>query len=1156
MNRSSLFTLGVAAGLSLIARSVAQADGTGPIVPGNPQVALQYGTFDPKVGTLPIPAVLRAGADTRLWIVQFHGAPTDDDRAALKALGVAVHGYLPHTCHLVRMDGAAVRAVGALPAVRWVGAYEPAYRLETALLEALANGVQLGKARYNLVVADKRTQKGALAAKIEAFGGTVVDRQEMGLLLIAELDGAQLAAAARCDEVLWIDRWTEPGADMNNARIQGGANAIETAAGYTGIGVRGHVYEGVEPTHPDFTTALVNVRSGGTQQRHGHCTAGIVFGNGTSNASARGMAPDAVGFYTNYTTVTAGFSRNAVINEVVNTHNCMFTTASWGAGVTTAYTADSADADDIVFDHRIPWTNSMSNQGNQFARPQAWAKNVISIGAVQHFNNSNPADDSWAAGSGSIGPAADGRMKPDLCAYYDSVWTSDLSVGLANNDPTAPGTTGGYNNVADPAGQSTTNFGGTSAATPIVAGHNALAIQMYTDHLFSNAPRVVGGSRFANRPYAQTLKALMITGADQYTMTAADNRREHVGWGFPNLNTLLTRKDRFTIVAEDAPITQGGTHSYQVNVLAGETSLKVCMTYLDPAGNPAAALDRVNDLTLRVIAPDGTSYWGNVGLKGAAQTRFSAVGGAADTIDTVECVMLQNPLAGTWTVEVTAPTVTQDAHIATAATDATYALVVNGGTRLYGSGCARYIPDVSPTAATGNYWPFGGNSKSELTTFFTGGNFGASGGAVYFNVTAAASVWIGGLDLNTTAPAGQELRLDVFRTNLGVSHVGNETNPASWLPLTAGKGVSAGPDAPSRINFAEPFFLPVGTYGLAIDATNFAHGYTNGDGSNQNHALGALSLAAGSASNAGFAGFVFSPRVANVTLLHRYDNGLGTNMRWQTIVRRAELGALGVIRSLAFAPEVDGRHWNSNLMVRMSHVASGYALSPNFAANMPGPITTLSSNNYSFDMTQDQWTEIGLQTPFLYNGVDDVVVEVIAQGNWQTVDGQFARSNEPRVYAINWTGAAPAMATGVDNLSVRLRLGFGCSTVNEHGASCGSLEAMHFGNGNRGGTFFFYTTGAPASSIAVLALGLTNGPPLPLSLTPFGWTNCVAYQDATTTSTVATSAVGVGTFALAIPNNPALDGTTVFGQWLTLDATEPGLLTFSGQTRVMIGTAP
>src|SRR5690606_7485326 len=162
-----------------------------------------------------------------------------------------------------------------------------------------------------------------------------------------------------------------------------------------------------------------NVRSCGSSQAHGHCTAGIVFGNGTSTASARGMAPNARGYYTNYACVSPGFSRNAVINEVVNVHNCLFTTASWGDARTTQYTAISADADDIIFDHRIPWTQSQSNAGNQMSRPQAWAKNIISVGGVVHFNDSNPANDSWSAGGGSTGPAADGRIKPDLCAYYD-----------------------------------------------------------------------------------------------------------------------------------------------------------------------------------------------------------------------------------------------------------------------------------------------------------------------------------------------------------------------------------------------------------------------------------------------------------------------------------------------------------------------------------------------------------------------------------------------------------------------------------------------------------------------------------------------------------------------------------------------------------------
>jgi hypothetical protein len=53
--------------------------------------------------------------------------------------------------------------------------------------------------------------------------------------------------------VLWIDRWTEPELDMDNARIQGGGNYVETAGGYTGKGIIGHIYEGLEAGHKDFT---------------------------------------------------------------------------------------------------------------------------------------------------------------------------------------------------------------------------------------------------------------------------------------------------------------------------------------------------------------------------------------------------------------------------------------------------------------------------------------------------------------------------------------------------------------------------------------------------------------------------------------------------------------------------------------------------------------------------------------------------------------------------------------------------------------------------------------------------------------------------------------------------------------------------------------
>jgi len=48
------------------------------------------------------------------------------------------------------------------------------------------------------------------------------------------------------------------------------------------------------------------------------------------------------------------------------------------------------------------------------------------------------------------------------------------------------------------------------------------------------------------------------------------------------------------------------------------------MAYSDPAGNPAAAQARINDLSLKVTAPDGSFYWGNNGL---GASNFSTAGG-------------------------------------------------------------------------------------------------------------------------------------------------------------------------------------------------------------------------------------------------------------------------------------------------------------------------------------------------------------------------------------------------------------------------------------------------------------------------------------------------------------------------------------------------
>ncbi|MDQ1352162.1 MAG: hypothetical protein QG657_2468, partial [Acidobacteriota bacterium] len=108
-------------------------------------------------------------------------------------------------------------------------------------------------------------------------------------------------------------------------------------------------------------------------------------------------------------------------------------------------------------------------------------------------------------------------------------------------------------------------------------------------------------------------------------------------------------------------------------------------------GVPLSAVHRINDLSLKVTSPTGTIYWGNNGLLAG---NWSTSGGSSNTIDTVENVFIQSPVAGAWTIQVLADVLVEDAHLETPEMDADYALVVTGGTT------SVPTPPAAPTALT------------------------------------------------------------------------------------------------------------------------------------------------------------------------------------------------------------------------------------------------------------------------------------------------------------------------------------------------------------------------------------------------------------------------------------------------------------------------
>ena len=647
-------------------------------------ILLRYAKFDPMRERPAVPENLKAraaGSDS-VYIVQFVTQPLEEFTKAIEARGGRVYTFLANHSYLVKMNAQTRADVEALPFVRWVGKYQPAYRIEEFLLDWLTlGGGGLPEMRYNIMLLERGAAKQDLVAtRISELGGKVDLTIPQGYRMEATLTADQLLAVAKMNEVLFIDRWSAPEPDMDIVRSIGGANFIETTLGYTGTGVRAEVMDGnVLDTHSDFQGVpppiFHGTRSG--DPGHGTSTFGIVFGDGTTNILGRGMMPGAQKIFASYLSLTNRYTHTQEL--VTSPYNAVFQSNSWGDAVTTSYTTISAEMDDILFKNDFVILQSQSNTGNQTSRPQAWAKNIVSVGGVRHLNTADESDDRWGGGA-SIGPAADGRIKPDLAHFYDSVFT-----------PTSTTTT------------SYTQFSGTSAATPITAGHFGIFFQMWHNGLFGNTP---GVTVFDSRPHMTTAKAIMINTAHQWNPVgiSADLTRVRQGWGRADLQNLYALRDKMFVVNETDLLTNLGSRSYSLTVPAGSAApFKATLDYADPMGNPASSQHRINDLTLKVTSPSNVVYFGNNGLSGTGQ--WSTSGGVANTIDTVENVFIQTPEAGTWTVEVLGSQIVQDSHTETPAVDADYALVVTG---------------VNRPTANRTPFDFDGDGKADVSVFRPG----------------------------------------------------------------------------------------------------------------------------------------------------------------------------------------------------------------------------------------------------------------------------------------------------------------------------------------------------------------------------------------------------------------------------------------------------
>lgn len=626
------------------------------------QVFLRNFTFDPvdidtKASRFPS---LLAGDANPLQIVQFKTQFVDDYRAILQQLGAEVLNYLPDNAFVIRVNPADLQKVKNLSFVRAVTPMQPAYKLAENFLEALSQG---GSGQGLLGTLPRQVQMQAtsaadvekLSAEIVAAGGRVVLAEAGTPVVTADLTPSAIEKLSQSANLLWIEDTSEIGVDIDNARIVGGANALESVADLSGKGLAVHIFEGIDAKHPAFKgnefrkdpIAIADGRS----DSHGTATAGEIAASGRDNPKGKGIVPNVQVIYTHNSAVvnqTDPKSRMEITREAQKL-GAVAQTASWGHSLTSKYNVYSLLMDTIAHQLDMFITNSQSNAGSTQSRPEAWAKNVSPGLALYHFDNTDPSDDKWGRGGSIRTPERPGRS---MAGWYDQIFT------------TAPG--GGYR----------TDFGGTSGGTPITNGYSIQVIEMFVRGLFGNT---VDPSKSAveNRPHNATVAALMMVSGRQWEFDGAghDRGRTHQGWGFPDTKRLYDKRDQVFIINGNDPVKNLETKTYEIEVGDGEPELKIAMTYSDPPGTVAAANPIVNDLDLKVTAPDGTVYLGNHGL---LEGMYSKTGGQAFKTDNVENVFVKAPQAGKWKIEVIGSAVNQDGYAKTQDNDQHFALVALG----------------------------------------------------------------------------------------------------------------------------------------------------------------------------------------------------------------------------------------------------------------------------------------------------------------------------------------------------------------------------------------------------------------------------------------------------------------------------------------------
>ena len=351
---------------------------------------------------------------------------------------------------------------------------------------------------------------------------------------------------------------------------------------------------------------------------------------------------------------------------------------SWGGGRPGEYDDQCLSLDRFVWEHKdllvlVAAGNdgSDTNPSGSGIDPMSvtspgTAKNCLTVGASENdrpnqFSNENygvwwpddfpndpfqsdPMTDSIddIVGFSSRGPCKTDRRKPDLIAPGTFILSTRSSQISPNHFAWG---------AFPPAKNDYMYMGGTSMATPLVAGCAALVRQYLRQ------------SEGISNPSAALLKATLIQSSRymQYRFAHpkssewADNEQ---GWGRVDLQRVLNPQPPTTaLFMDESPGLQTGEmQTYNIEITNDSVPLRLTLVYNDFPGE-----DLVNNMNLLARDPDGEFFVGN---------DFAGTSNL-DATNNVEGIVIENPKLGIWSIRVIASNIPEGPQ--------DFALVISGG---------------------------------------------------------------------------------------------------------------------------------------------------------------------------------------------------------------------------------------------------------------------------------------------------------------------------------------------------------------------------------------------------------------------------------------------------------------------------------------------